>query len=283
MTDEGIEPIRAGVHGMWAAVAPQWGEHADQVDDRGADQTARLLDAVEVSPGDRLLELAGGPGGVGLAAAERVGPEGEVVLSDVAEAMATVAGQRAAARRLTNVSTAVLDLEAIDQPDESFDAVVCREGLMFALDPARALGEIHRVLRPDGRTALSVWGLRSANPWLGELLDATSTVLDTPMPPPGIPGPFSLADVDLDALLSEAGFVDVLVDEVPVPHRTGSFEEYWGLTTDLAGPLAMILGAFDDDVIGPIRDRTRAALEPYFTADGLEIPGVTRLASGRRR
>ena len=83
------------------------------------------------------------------------------------------------------ISTRVLDLEQIDVPDASFDIVVCREGLMFALDPARAVAEIVRVLRPGGRVAVAVWGPRDRNPWLGVLADAVHRQTGAPVPPPG--------------------------------------------------------------------------------------------------
>jgi SAM-dependent methyltransferase len=268
------------VHGMWAGVAPQWGTHADVVDERAKAQTDALLRAAGVGPGDRVLELACGAGGPGLAAAAVVGPEGEVVLSDVAETMVEVAAARAAG--LANVRTEVLDLEAIDEPDGAYDAVICREGLMFAVDPARAVAEVHRVLRPGGRAALSVWAERAANPWLSELMGAVSATLGVEMPPPGVPGPFSLADADLAGLFHTAGFEDVEVEDVPVPHRTPSFDVYWDLTTDLAGPLAAVLAGLDEDTLTTIRADVREALAPYTTADGLDIPGVSRMVSGRR-
>ncbi len=282
MSDDPNDQVRTIVHGMWAGVAPQWGEHADQVDERGAEQTARLIDAASLRPGDRVLELACGPGGVGLEAAAAVGPDGEVVISDVAESMAAVAGERATARGLANVRTAVLDLEAIDQPDQSFDAVLCRDGLMFAVDPARAAAEVVRVLRPGGRAALSVWASPADNPWLGEMLAAASAELGMPMPPPGIPGPFALGEADLSSLLDAAGFTDVEQEDVPVPHRTGSFDEYWNLTSDLAGPLAAVLAGLDEATTSAIQDRVRAAFVPYTTDAGLDIPGLSRMVSGRR-
>jgi ubiquinone/menaquinone biosynthesis C-methylase UbiE len=282
MAEDRNDPIRQLVHAMWAGVAPQWGEHADQVDSRGPALTERLLDAAAVSTGDRVLELACGPGGAGLAAAERVGMEGEVLLSDVAEEMATIAGNRAAARGLSNVQTVALDLEAIDQPDQAFDAVLCREGLMFAVEPNRAVDEVFRVLRPGGRTALSVWAAPADNPWLGEMLDAATAVLGMPLPPPGVPGPFSLADADLGALLAAVGFVDVAIEDVPVPHRTDSFDEYWNLTSDLAGPLAAVLAGLDEETTSAIQERVRAAFVPYSTDAGLDIPGLSRMVSGRR-
>ena len=94
----GNDDVRARLQGMWAAVAGAWEEHADFVDARGAAVTERLLDLAAPRPGDRVLELACGAGGVGLAAAERVAPGGEVVLSDAVPAMASTAAARAEAR-----------------------------------------------------------------------------------------------------------------------------------------------------------------------------------------
>ena len=61
----------AGSHGMWAAVAPAWDEHSAYADARGAEVAERMLGLAELRPGDRVLELACGPGGLGLAAAAR--------------------------------------------------------------------------------------------------------------------------------------------------------------------------------------------------------------------
>ena len=172
MTTETIQPgsptgapseadVRSHLHGMWASVAGAWGEHAGYADERGAAITEELLDRAAIRSGDRVLELACGPGGAGLSAAARVGPDGEVVLSDVAEQMTAIAADRAAARVILNVRTLVLDLEEIDQPDGSYDVVLCREGLMFALDPARP-ARIRHVLRTDGRVSMRSGELVSA-------------------------------------------------------------------------------------------------------------------------
>jgi ubiquinone/menaquinone biosynthesis C-methylase UbiE len=278
----GADTRRAQVHAMWAAVADRWAEHADEVDERGAALTAAMLDWVALRPGDRVLELACGPGGAGLAAAERVGPGGEVVVSDVAPPMVAIATARAAARGLTQVRGEVLDLEAIEAPDGRYDAVLCREGLMFAVEPARAAGEIARVLRPGGRVAAAVWGPRVENPWLGLVLDAVGEQLGVPMPPPGIPGPFSLGDRDrLAALLAGAGLADVTVRDVPTPLRSPSFDVWWARTTAITGPLAAIVAGLADDDAAALRARVREAVAPYTTAAGLELPGVALLAGAR--
>lgn len=277
------DELRAQMHGMWASVAGSWGEHAEYADARGALVTQRMLELSLPQPGERVLELACGPGGLGIAAAEHVAPGGEVVLSDVVAEMTTIAAARASAAGRTNVSTRVLDIESIDEPDGSYDVVLCREGLMFALDPARATSEIRRVLRPGGRVAIAVWGARERNPWLGLVQDAVSEQLGAPVPPPGIPGPFSLADPErLAGLFAGADLDDIVVSELPVPLRAASFDEWWSRTLALAGPLAKLFAALPAEAARQLRARARAAVSPYEYVEGLEIPGMTLIARGSR-
>jgi SAM-dependent methyltransferase len=278
----GVDEFRAQLHGMWAAVAGGWAEHADFIERRGADVTEEMLELSDARPGTRVLELACGPGNLGLAAARRVAPGGEVVLSDVVPEMTAIASARAAALGLSNTSTAVLDLEQIDEPDGSYDVVLCREGLMFAPDPGRATREIRRLLRPGGRVVLAVWGPRDRNPWLALVLDAVSAQVGAPVPPPGIPGPFSLEDRQrVETLLAESGLTEISISEFDVPLHAGSFEEWWTRTCALAGPLSRILASLPAEAGEAIRDRARADVAPYETGDGLEVPGVTLLASAR--
>jgi SAM-dependent methyltransferase len=274
---------RAHVREMWAAVADGWGEHAEWIDGRGAGVTAALLAAARPQSGERVLELACGPGGVGLAAAPLVGPAGEVVLSDVVPAMTAIAAARADALGLGNVTSRELDLEQIDEPEGSYDAVICREGLMFAPDPARAAHEIRRVLRPGGRVAIAVWGPRERNPWLGLVLDAVSEQTGRPVPPPGVPGPFSLGDAGrVQALLAGASLRDVRVSELPTPLRATSVDEWLERTWAIAGPLARVVAALPEAAREALAARLRQAVAPYASAAGVEIPGLSLIASARR-
>lgn len=273
--------LQSRLHGMWASVAGAWGEHAEFTDARAANVRELMLDGAGIRPGDRVLELACGAGGVGLAAARRVAPGGAVLMSDVVPEMTAIAAARAAG--VAGVRTRVLDLERIAEPDGGFDAVLCAEGLMFAVDPTRAAREIHRVLRPGGRVALTVWGPRERNPWLGLVFDAVSAQIGRPVPPPGIPGPFALGDSDgLAALLRAAGLVDVEVREVAVPLHADSFDEWWRRTSALAGPLSAILAALPDEELAAIRSRLLATVGIYETPNGLDLPGHALLATARR-
>ena len=278
------DALRARLAGMWTSVAGGWSRHAEYADARGARSAERMLELAQVGAGDRVLELACGPGGLGLAAAERVGPSGEVVLTDVVEEMTAIAAARASALGVRNVGFRRLDLERIDEPDGAYDVVLCREGLMFALEPARAVGEIRRVLRPGGRVALAVWGPRERNPWLGLVMDVVSAHTGAPVPPPGIPGPFALGDAgELSRLLEGAGLSDVRVGELSVPLRSASFDEWWERTSALAGPLSAILAGLPAPAAQALRGRARDAVSDYQTASGgLDLPGVALIAAGRR-
>jgi enediyne biosynthesis protein CalE5 len=272
---------RSRLHGMWAAVAPAWGEHVDYIEARSAALSERMLELAKIVPGSRVLELACGAGGLGVLAAERALPDGEVVVSDVVAEMTSIAAARVAARELPNVSTRVLDLEDIDEPDESYDVVLCREGLMFAHDPRRAASEIVRVLRRGGRFVAAVWGPRAKNPWLGAVLDAASEQLGKPVPPPGIPGPFSLSDeTALCEILTKGGLSDVRIEEVTVPTRAASFDEWWNRTCSLAGPLAAILASLDEAPKRELRRRAQERSRAYETDSGLDFPASTFVAVG---
>jgi ubiquinone/menaquinone biosynthesis C-methylase UbiE len=282
--EQAPDELRSQLRRMWNGVAPGWGEHAAFVDARAAAMTETILDLARLEPGMRLLELAAGAGGAGLAASARVGADGEVVISDFSPEMTAIAAARTEGLRVRNVSTRVLDLEHIDEPDESFDAVICREGLMLVPDPAQAVAEIARVLRPGGRVSLSVWGPRAGNPWLGIVFDAVSAQLGVPMPPPGIPGPFALEDRGRLARLFEVPTLTAVeIHEVSTPYVASSADEWWTRTAALAGPLTQRLAGLPDPAMEALSARAIQAVRPYETAAGLSIPGLARVAAAQRR
>ncbi len=268
---------------MWDSVAPGWEANAGFVDKQLALATEALLDAAKIGEGDRVLDLAAGPGGAGLAAAERVGSTGSVVISDVAAEMVAVAARRASA--VAQASTAVFDQSTIDFGDATFDAVINRHGLMFVEDPVRTVREAVRVLRPGERFAVMTWDRRQANPWLGLVLDAVGVQFGMPFPPPNVRGPFSLDTRDvLTSVLRDGGLEDVTVEAMSTPMRATSVEEWWERVPKLAGPLAIALAGMETDVRDAIAERAMqsgrkaAAIE----GNGIVFEGSVLIGSGHK-
>lgn len=268
---------------MWDSVSRDWEENAALVDRHMADATQRLLDAAQIAAGKDVIELACGPGGAGLAAADRVGPSGSVVFADDAPGMVAAAGRRAAG--LDNASTLLCGQENIPLADETFDAAIIRHGLMFAEHRPAAVAEAARVLKPDGHYGAMTWGLRSDNPWLGLTLDAVSDEFGVPFPPPGILGPFDLEDADvLRKVLEDGGLADARVELVSTPATFESLDAWWEVVPKLAGPLAIALQGMEPDVRDSIRDRALEAARSAATEgpDGITMEGSVLIASGRR-
>ncbi len=268
---------------MWDAVADAWERNTEFADGQLAGATEALLDAAQIGPGDAVLDMAAGPGGAGLVAATRVGETGRVVLSDSSQEMVAAAARRAAG--LSNVNAMESDVLAIDAPEGSFDAVICRHGLMFLELPADGVAEAVRVLRPGGRYGAMVWAARADNPWLTLIFDAVGAQFGTSFPPPGIRGPFALDDPELlAAALRTGGLDDVVVTRIETPMRMPSLEAWWERVPQMAGSLAAGLASMEPDVRKEIRERALAAGAAAARTDdaGITLGGAVLVGSGRR-
>jgi ubiquinone/menaquinone biosynthesis C-methylase UbiE len=279
------EDYKAASRTQWSQVADAWERHADRFDTQsGAAATAWMLEAAGLRPGERVLELACGPAGVGLQAARAVGLAGNVLCTDFAQPMVDAARRRAKEEKLENMDFAVVDAESIDLPGTSFDAVVCRFGYMLMGDPGSALHETARVLRPGGRVALAVWGEASENPWASTPMRAVMEHFGAPEPEPGAPGMFALADeVRLGGLLQDAGLSAIRVERVEAVEEYDSVDAWWEFIRQVAGPLATLLAGLPDADRDAIRGRA-GEMASDFSHDGpLRFRSGLRLASASRR
>ena len=130
--------------------------------------TEALLTLARVEAGSRVLDLASGAGSQTLRAARRVGTRGHVVASDISDMMLHHVRETARASGLANVTTIATAAEDLDVAAHSFDAVICRLGLMLFAEPARALVAVRRALRPGGKLAAVVFTTPGTNPFMAE-------------------------------------------------------------------------------------------------------------------
>jgi SAM-dependent methyltransferase len=170
-------PDKSDVAADWLGRAPYWDKWADRIADLADRFNAPLLDALELAPGQRVLDLASGTGEPALSAAARVAPAGHVTATDLVPAMLDGARRRASARGLANIAFEGADMEALPFPDANFDRVTCRFGIMFVPDPVRAMREARRVLVPQGRIGLMAWGPIEETTIMAIVRDAGDAVL----------------------------------------------------------------------------------------------------------
>lgn len=264
----------------WEQAAAGWGRMADQVRDWGLDLSAKMVDALALQPGQRVLELAAGPGDTGFMAAELVAPGGTLICSDGAEAMLAVARERAAAQGIHNVEFRQLELEWIDLPTADVDAVLCRWGIMLIVDSAAAAQEIRRVLKPGGRAALAVWDEPARNPWTTISSQALIDLGFAAPPDPGEPGMFKLAaDGVLQELLLTAGLVDVRVTPVSMERRFDTVDQYLAETLAMSSRFRSAYRELDLEQQLALKRRIARDLKPFTADDGsLALPGSSLVA-----
>jgi ubiquinone/menaquinone biosynthesis C-methylase UbiE len=276
---EGTDFKRAS-HDVWEAMAPGWEEWQAYLEERARVVTEKMLERLEPSAGQTLLDLAAGTGVVGFAAAPLVQPGGRVIVSDFSEAMVEIAVRQAAHLGLENVECRVLDAERIDLPDGSVDGVVCRWGYMLMGDPAAAFGETRRVLRDGGRLSCAVFAGPEDNPWAA--LPSRLLVERGHMPSPesGAPGILALADTErLTGLITSAGFGEPRLDELAFAFGFDAFDQYWDLLLHAAGAIAMVLERLDEGERAEVRDRLASAVESFGGAGRIEFPAKVHVAS----
>ena len=181
---------------------------------------------------------------------------------------------------LTNVEYRVMDAERIELGDDSVDGVLCRCGYMLMPDPARALGETRRVLRPGGRVALAVWREADRNPWISVVGRMLRDRGHESAPAAGAPGIFTMArEKRVRTLLEGAGFTVSKVEDVPVSFTYESFDEYIVRAEDTGGVFARVWREVTDAEREDMAAHLQDAFAPYAVGSGYEFPGLALCAA----
>ena len=232
---------------QWQSAAKAWNEWGPCLRAWLGPATKVMLDLARIGPGSRVLDVAAGAGDQTLQVAEQIGSQGHVLATDIAPNILVFAAQNARNAGYSNVKTAVMDGEALDVPEETFDAVISRVGLIYFPDQQKALAGMKRALKPGGRVAAIVYSTAESNRFFSIPVSIIRRRAALPPPLPGQPGPFSLGGPGaLENAFQAAGLRDVQSRLVQAPLRLRSAEECVRFEKESFGALHQMLSALDD-------------------------------------
>lgn len=285
-TAQSLDPtaFKAALREQWDKSAAGWNEHAPQIRAWLATATDAMLDMAAIGSRSRVLDVAAGSGDQTLDIAQRVGPDGYVLATDLSPAILALAQRNAERAGHRHVETKVADGERLPVADASFDAAVSRLGLMFFPDPLQGLREMHRATRPGGRVCTMVFSRPDRNPCVTILM---STALKhaglAPRDPFQPGGLLSLGKPGLaDELFRAAGFRDVATTTLDAPFRLPTARHYLDFVRTSASPIQQILGRLDRAAADAAWAEMEQRLGEFTTPDGWVGPNELLLTVGRR-
>jgi ubiquinone/menaquinone biosynthesis C-methylase UbiE len=285
MSKSSDEIIRHRARMEWSAAAPGWKKYGKDMLRWMGPVSDQLIRSAGIRPGQRVLDVATGTGQPALAIAKIVGQNGRVVGVDLSPEMLEVAKEEVASQGLTNVvDFQVVKDESLSMfSDNTFDSVVCRNGLMFMPDPVKALKAFFRVLKRGGKASVTVWGSPDKSPVMGVVMKTISKHVPSDMSPPlaAAPdkpgGPFSIPSVDmLRDIFLKAGFSEFNAEKIEVTvAQTDTAEQLWQGMTEVTGFLVILLSkspeekklAIKNDVIESISKMFPSGSPVRFTGE----------------
>lgn len=268
---------------QWNKDAAAWRRWNPTLDDWCGEATRQMLDQARLQPGQRVLDVAAGAGEPAVSAAARVGPGGYVLATDISEGIVELALQVARERGFSQIETRAMDGEKLDLADASFDAVLCRLGLMYMPHPVTALGEWRRVLRAGGRVAVVVFSTPDRNDWGAPAISIIRRRAQLPPPVAGQPGPFSLGGPGvLEDLFRQAGFSNPEVRAVAAPVRMTTAAEYVRFAREAFGAFNAMMAHLPSGERESVWNEVEESMRRFESPRGFEVPGECLVAAATK-
>jgi ubiquinone/menaquinone biosynthesis C-methylase UbiE len=246
----------------------------------GSNMTRAIVDAAQVESGMRVLDIACGTGEPAISVATLLAGSGDVVGVDLSPAPLKIAEERAAQRGLVNVTFKQADAHELPFADNSFDRITSRLGVMFFSDLPRALGEMHRILKPAGRAILLVWGPME-QPYFHTTIGTVLRMLPGAATPEFGRKMFALGDESvLSQALRQAGFSQAEENLVTVPWTwMGTAEEVWEYFQDVAVPFASLLQSIPAERRAEINAEVLKAIRQYGDGTSIKFTATVNIAA----
>lgn len=277
------EHYKSTTREQWQTAAEAWHRWHPTLNTWLGPATHLMLDMAEVKKGQHILDVAAGAGEQSIFAAERVGPKGKVLATDLAPKILDFALELAAQKGLHNIEVKEMDGEDLTVPDNSFDAVISRVGLIFFPDQQKALKEMMRVLKPGGYVAAIVYSTVDRNKFFSTPVSIIRRLAQLPPPLENQPGPFSLgAEGVLDKAFEKAGFINVRSEIVDAPLLMSTAKECVRFEYESFAALHQMLGGLSEEEKAAAWQEIEVALSEYENESGFTGPCELVVGVGQR-
>jgi ubiquinone/menaquinone biosynthesis C-methylase UbiE len=267
---------------QWSESAPFWEKHRETIRGMFAPITQALIEDAEIITRQVVLDVATGPGEPALSLAKLVGPEGKVIGVDAAPEMVEAARREANRRGFQNAKFDVALADDLPFPENTFDAVVSRFGVMFFPSPIDCVREMLRVLKPGCRVAMAVWHFAERNPFHYSVSQVVQRYVDAPTPDPDSPDAFRFAAPGkLLTILSNAGVSATTERLLRFTIRAPmSAEDFWTLRSEMSEKLRTKLATLSKEKMAELKREALEALGPYSANLSMNLPAEVLIVSG---
>lgn len=279
-----IQEIRDKQKASWNRFSSGWKKWNKELLQHMQPATDGIIEFLQPNGNQKILDIASGAGEPAFSIAKKLNG-GEVILTDLADDMLSIARENAQATGIKNVSFRACDVCELPFAENSFDHVSCRMGFMFFPDLHIAAKEINRVLKPGGRFATTVWSTPDKNFWITIISDVIRKNLQLPDTTPSQekPGIFRCAEQGfMQTVLAQAGFKNIHVKEINCLLHCGTAERYWQMMTEIAAPVVGVLNKIDDIMKEKIKQEVISLLNAKYPEGNITLPGSAILLHGEK-
>jgi ubiquinone/menaquinone biosynthesis C-methylase UbiE len=258
---------------QWQTAAEAWHNWYPTLKSWLGPATNLMLDMANINEGHRVLDVAAGAGEQSVTAAKRVGPKGYVLATDLAPNILEYALLLASEKGLNNIEIKEMDGENLTVPDNSFDTVISRVGLIFFPDQQKALKEMMRVVKPGGYVAAIVYSTVDKNKFFSTPVSIIRRRAQLPPPLAGQPGPFSLGNAGvLDDAFKQAGFTNVRSHTVDAPVIMPTAKDCVRFEYESFAALHQMLGGLSEDEKAAAWEEIHEELSKFENENGFSGP-----------
>jgi ubiquinone/menaquinone biosynthesis C-methylase UbiE len=277
------DALKSELRNTWESAASGWAkwEHVFATGLSGV--TEELIDMADIRPGMRVLDLACGAGSQSIQAARRVGPTGKVVASNISGTMLEHVRQNAARAGVRNIETLECAADELDEALGSFEAAICRLGLMLFPSPREVLKGVQRVLAPGARFAALVFTTPASNPVMSQPMAILLRHAGKSPPAPGQPGLFALGDQGaLERLMQDSGLGNVRTEVVRAAFVLPGASDALQLLQEAAGAYRAVVADLGAAEKSRAWSEVHECLKQFEGGGGFETELELILGSGAR-